>query len=142
MKRKRVYSLFHIFLILFYSSSVMMVPMLIVLAYIFDLQLVTSPTIIIAIAAVVTLIYFIVGLLFLIFKKEQLKRKLKPTYIKEFSTLFIINALGVLGIGVMFIYLGGPDQYVPHVIIPLFLGTYMLIFIAGDRFFNINLLRK
>jgi hypothetical protein len=120
----------------------MMVPMLIVLAYIFDLQLVTSPTIIIAIAAVVTLIYFIVGLLFLIFKKEQLKRKLKPTYIKEFSTLFIINALGVLGIGVMFIYLGGPDQYVPHVIIPLFLGTYMLIFIAGDRFFNINLLRK
>lgn len=142
MKRKRVYSLFHISLILFYSSSVMMVPMLIVLAYIFDLQLVTSPTIIIAIAAVVTLIYFIVGLLFLIFKKEQLKRKLKPTYIKEFSTLFIINALGVLGIGVMFIYLGGPDQYVPHVIIPLFLGTYMLIFIAGDRFFNINLLRK
>ena len=142
MKRKRVYSLFHISLILFYSSSVMMVPMLIVLAYIFDLQLVTSPTIIIAIAAVVTLIYFIVGLLFLVFKKEQLKRKLKPTYIKEFSTLFIINALGVLGIGVMFIYLGGPDQYVPHVIIPLFLGTYMLIFIAGDRFFNINLLRK
>jgi len=142
MKRKKVYSLFHINLILFYTSSVLMIPMLVVLAYIFDLHLATSPTIIIAIAGMITLVYFTIGLLYMILKKEQLKRKLKPTYIKEFSTLFIINALGVLGIGVLFIYLGGPDRYVPHVIIPLFLGTYLLIFIAGDRFFNINLLRK
>jgi hypothetical protein len=119
-----------------------MVPILVVIAYIFDLQLFTSTTIIIAISAVITLIYFMLGMLYLFLKKEQLKRKLKPTYIKEFSTLFIINALGVLGLGVLFIYLGGPDRYIPHVIIPVFLVTYLLIFIAGERFFNINLLKK
>lgn len=142
MKRKRVYSLFQINLILFISSSIFMIPILVVIAYIFDLHLVTSTTVIIAFSAVVTLIYFFLGLLYLILKKEQLKRKLKPTYIKEFSTLFITNALGVLGVGVLFIYLGGPNQYVPHVIIPLFLGSYLLIFVAGERFFNINLLKK
>lgn len=142
MNRKRVYSLFQIILILFISSSVLMIPMLVVIAYIFDLHLITSTTIIIAVSAVVTLIYFFLGLLYILLKKEQLKRKLKPTYVREFSTLFIINALGVLGTGVLFIYLGGPEKYVPHVIIPLFLGSYLLIFIAGERFFNINLLKK
>ena len=119
-----------------------MVPMLVVIAYIFDLHLLTSIPIIIGVSASITVIYLIVGLLYIVLKKEQLKRRLKPTYIKEFSTLFIINALGVLGVAVLFIYLGGPDQYVPHVIIPLFLVSYLLIFIAGERFFNINFLKK
>lgn len=116
--------------------------MLVVISYIFDLHLVTSPIVVIGVSVVITLIYFVIGFIYILIKKEQFKRKLKPTYIQEFSTLFIINALGVLGVGVLFIYLGGPDQYVPHVIIPLFLGSYLLIFIAGDRFFNINLLKK
>jgi len=142
MNRKRVYSLFQINLILFISSSVFMIPILVVIAYIFDLHLITSVTVIIAVSAVVTVSYIVLGLLYIAFKKDQLTRRLKPTYVKEFSTLFIINALGVLGVGVLFIYLGGPDRYVPHVIIPLFLGSYLLIFIAGERFFNINLLKK
>ena len=62
MKRKKVYNLFQINLILFYTFSVLLVPILIVFSYIFDLQLYTSANRIILLADVIALIVFVVGL--------------------------------------------------------------------------------
>ncbi len=142
MKSKKVYNKFQINLILFASGDVLLTPILIMIAYIFDLHDYTSTTNIILIAILISLVDIVVGILYLLIKREQLKRKLKPTYNKEFSILLIMASFGVLGIGIMFTYLGGELYYVPHVITPLFIFTYLVLLVVGEKYFNVNLLRK
>ncbi len=142
MKRKKVYNLFQINLIVFYSFSVMLVPILLVIAYILDLQTVTSVTNIILIATIITAVIFALGTLYIFLTRDRFERKLKASYQREFLSLIIIAAFGILGISVLFIYLGGPLFYIPHVIIPLFLFTYLILFIVGEKYFSMNLLRR
>ena len=142
MKRKKIYNLFQINLILFYTLCFMLVPILLVVAYIFDLHNYTSVNNIILIADIITIFIFIVGMLLIFLTRDQYERKLKPSYQKEFLALIIISAFGILGIGVLFMYLGGLLFYVPHVIIPLFLLSYLILYIVGEKFFNMNLLRR
>ncbi|KFZ26402.1 MAG: hypothetical protein KQ78_01343 [Candidatus Izimaplasma bacterium HR2] len=142
MKRKKVYNLFQINLILFNSFSILLVPILVVFAYIFDLHLVTSANRIILVADIIAALTFIVGLTFILITRDHFQRRLKPSYSKEFLWLIIISAFGILGIGILFIYLGGKEIYVPHIIIPLFLITYLLLYAVGQKYFNINLLKR
>ncbi len=142
MKRKKIYNLFQINLIVFYTLCFMLVPILLVVAYIFDLHRYTSVNNIIFIADIIAIIVFIVGMVYIFLTRDQFERKLKPSYQKEFLALIIIVAFGVLGIGILFIYLGGALFYVPHVIIPLFLFAYLILFIVGQKYFNMNLLRR
>ena len=142
MKRKKVYNLFQINLILFYSFSVLLVPILIVFSYILDLHLVTSANRIILLATIVAMIIFLGGLTFILITRDHFQRRLKPSYSREFLWLIIIAAIGILGIGIIFIYLGGLEFYVPHIIIPLFLTTYLLLYVVGQKYFNINLLKR
>ncbi|MBN2604263.1 MAG: hypothetical protein JXR62_00400 [Bacilli bacterium] len=142
MKRKKVYNLFQINLILFYTFSFLLVPILVVLSYIFDLYLVASTNNIILVADIITLIVFVVGFVYMMITRDHFERRLKPSYPKEFLWLILISAFGVLGIGIIFIYLGGLLYYVPHVVIPLFLSTYLILFIVGEKYFNVNLLKR
>ncbi len=142
MKRKKVYSLFQINLIVFYTFCFMLVPILLVFSYIFDIHTITSVNNIILIADIITMVVFVSGLIIILLNKDQSKRRLKPSYQKEFMTLTIIFAFGILGIGVLFVYIFGLLLYVPHVIIPLFLASYLLLYILGNKFFNVNLLKK
>ena len=113
-----------------------------IIAYIFDLQTVISVANIFTIAAIISAIFIAIIVIYLVFSRETLERKLKPSYQREFSTLMIISSFGILGRGIVFTYLGGALFYVPHVIIPLFIFTYILLFIVGEKYFNVNLLRK
>ena len=142
MKRKKIYNLFQINLILFYTLCFMLVPILLVVAYIFDLHNYTSVNNIILIADIITIFIFIVGMLLIFLTRDQYERKLKPSYQKEFLALIIISAFASFIIGGLFMYLGGLLFYVPHVIIPLFLLSYLILYIVGEKFFNMNLLRR
>lgn len=142
MKRKKVYNLFQINLIVFFSMSFLIVPVMIVIAYIFDLHFYTSTNNIVLIADIIALIFFAVGLSLLLITRDKYERKLKPSYQKEFLTLMVFSALGIFGIGILYTYLGGIFFYVPHVIIPLFIGVYLLVFFVGDKYFNVNLFKK
>ena len=142
MKHKTVYNLFQINMIVFYTTCLMLVPMLMVIAYIFDLQTVTSINYIILIADIIAIIFFVVGLVYLLLTRDKFERRLKPSYTREFTAILTISGFGILGIGILFIYLGGLIFYVPHVIIPLFLAVYFLLFIVGEKYFNVNLLEK
>lgn len=143
MKRKKVYNLFQIYLILFYTACVAIVPILLVVSYIFDLHLVTSENSIIFIADIIGIIFFISGTLILVlFRRDFLERKLKPSYQLEFALLIIITSFGILGINILYIYLGGPIENIPHIIIPLFIVSYLVLFLVGDKYFNVDLLKK
>jgi len=53
-----------------------------------------------------------------------------------------VCALGVLGLGILFMYFGGSDYYVPHFIVPIAIIVFSILYIVGDRYFNVSLLKK
>jgi len=142
MKRKKVYNLFQINLIVFYSFCFMLVPILNIFAYTFDLHTITSVNNIILITDIIAIVVFVVGSIYIIFNKNQTQRRLKPSYQKEFVMLVVIFTFGILGIGILFVYIGGLLFYIPHVVIPLFLAAYLILFIVGEKYFNVNLLKR
>jgi hypothetical protein len=134
--------MYQINLILSVVISIMTVPIVSVFTYIFNITNYVSVTNILYIALALMIIVFGTTFFITLLSKEQLIRKLKPSYQKEFTFISSISAIGVLGSGVLFMYLGGDQFYVPHVIIPLGLITYSIIYVIGDRFFNIRLIRR
>lgn len=108
----------------------------------FDLHDYTSTNKIVLIASIITLIFFVAGLTLLLLTRDKYERKLKPRYQREFMIVNVFSAFGIIGIGIFYTYLGGSFFYVPHVIIPLFIGVYTAVFYVGDRIFNVNLFRR
>ena len=142
MKHKKVYNEFQINLIVFYVVCVMLVPILSVISFLFDFHLYTTTNSIILVSSIILLVFFVSGLTYLLIRREHFERKLKPSYQREFTFVMSISAIGVLGLGIMFLFFGGPILYVPHVIIPIAIVTFSGLFIVGDRYFNISLLRR
>ncbi len=142
MKRKRVYNQFQINLIVFYAVSILLVPMFIVVAYMFDLHLYTSTNYIVLIASIIALGFFVIGIAYLLVRREQTERKLKPSYYREFIILLACTTFGIVGFGIFYTYLGGSARYIPHVIIPLFIVTYSVETVLGHRFFNVDIIRN
>jgi len=106
------------------------------------LQIFASTNRIILIADGLGLIFFIIGSLLILLNRDKLERRLKPSYQREFNILLITVSLGVLGINVLYLYLGGDIIYIPHIMIPLFVFSYLVMFIIGDKYFNVDLLKK
>ena len=142
MHRKKVYNAFQINLIVFYTICFMLVPIVSIISYIFDFHLYTSTNTIILIGTVILVVVFVVGLTYLLVTREFFKRRLKPSYQREFTITLVTSGLGVLGLGVMFLYIGGQALYVPHVIIPLGIAVFSGMYLLGNRYFNVSLLRR
>lgn len=126
---------------MFIVTCVMFVPIITVFAYIFDIQNFIDPTFILILASTALLIFMGVGLLLLLLQRKTFDRRVKPSYHKEFSYVLFIAALGILGFGIIFTYLGGAQQYIPHVVIPIFLGVYAVLLFLGKRYFNVDVFR-
>ncbi len=142
MEHKKVYNVFQINVLVFYITSLMLVPVLVIFTYIFDVQLYTSTNTIILVASFILLVYFVAGLIYVLTTKEKFKRKLKPSYQKEFSFVMSLSGLGVLGMGILYLYFGGIALYVPHVIIPLAIAVFTGLYLVGNRYFNVSLLQR
>ena len=127
---------------MFYVACFMFVPILVVISYLFDFHLYTSTNTIILIATIILSLFFTIGLIYLLMTREYYERRLKPSYQREMTITLSISAIGVLGLGIMFIYFGGPTYYVPHVIIPVGIGTYSILYFIGIRYFNVSLLNR
>lgn len=140
--RKKVYSLFQINLIMFYITCIMLVPILVVVSFLFDFHLYTSVNSIILVASFILLIFFTVGLVYLLLTRQKYERKLKPSYQRELTITISVSVVGVLGLGIMFMYFGGPSYYVPHVITPLGIIMYFILYFVGVRYFNVNLVNR
>jgi amino acid transporter len=97
---------------------------------------------IILVSSFLLLIYFVGGLVYVLVTKEQYQRKLKPSYQKEFTLIMSVSGMGVLGMGILFLYFGGAPLYVPHVIIPLGIVVFTGLSLIGDRYFNVSLLQR
>lgn len=141
-KRKKVYSVFHVYLISFYVICIMFVPILSTIAYLFDAHLNTTTNMIILINTILLLIFFVVGLIYLLVRRDYYERRLKPSYQREFTIVMTVWAIGMLGLGVLFIFFGGSDFYVPHFVTPIAIFTFVIMYNIGDIYFNIRLLDR
>lgn len=140
--KKKVYNLYQINLIMFYCVSFLLVPVFIVIAYLFDLHNYTSVHYIVLIATIIAIIFFILGLTYLILTRDRYERVLKASYRREYLVVVIFSGLGILGFGIFYTFLGGEFFYVPHVVIPLFIGVYVLITFLGNKFFNVKVINN
>jgi CHASE2 domain-containing sensor protein len=120
----------------------MIIPMLSVISYLFDLHLYTSLNTILLIAAMILLIFFVVGLVYLLLTRYKYERRLKPSYTREMTITLTVSSIGVLGLGILYMYFGGPSNYVPHVIIPVGIVMYAILYFIGIRYFNVSLLKR
>jgi len=142
MNHKKVYNEFQIYLIVFYVMCLMLVPILSIISFLFDFHLYTTTNVIVLFSTIVLLIFFVLGLIFLLIRRDYYERRLKPSYQREFTFVMSVCALGVLGLGILFMYFGGSDYYVPHFIVPIAIIVFSILYIVGDRYFNVSLLKK
>ena len=142
MQHKKVYNAFQINVIVFTASCLMLVPIMSIISYIFDIHIIASTNLILLITGTITVVTFVVGIVYLLLTRDRYERRLKASYQREFTILMVTSGLGVLGLGVLFLYLGGPALYVPHVIIPIGIAVFSGLYLLGDRYFNVSLLRR
>ncbi len=90
----------------------------------------------------ITVLFTIIGTIFLLIKRDKLKRMVKATYVQEFYYLVIISIFGILGLVVLYKYLGGSPEYIASILVlSLLLFAYVLLNL-GRKYFNLNYGRK
>lgn len=134
--------MFQINIIMTIIVTIMAVPTVSVFTYIFNMTNYISVSTILYISLAFMIIIFGVSFLYTILTRDRLSRRLKASYQREFTFISVMSALGVLGSSILFTYLGGDQFYILHVLIPLGLITYAIIYIVGDRFFNVSFIRR
>lgn len=139
---RNIYTIFHINIILFIVISIMFIPIVSVIAFIFDIQEIIDPLYIILAGASGLVIFLGAGTLLLVLQRARYDRRVKPVYHREFSLIVFICSLGVLGSGIIFTYFGGPTKYIAHVIIPIFLLVFSGVIFIGRRYLNIDFSRR
>lgn len=139
---RNIYTILHINIILFIFSSVMFIPIVSVMAFIFDVQDVIDPLYIILAGASGLVVFVGAGTIYLVLQRSRFDRRVKSSYHKEFSLIVFLCALGVLGSGIIFTYFGGASEYIAHVIIPIFLTVFSIVIFVGKRYLNVDLFRR
>lgn len=142
MNSKRVYNVFQINIIVSIIASIMAMPTVMVVIYIFNIQNMISMTNVWYIGFSILITVTLVSALFTFFTRDRYRRRLKPSYQREFTFCLTATAIGILGSGVLFMFLGGDEFYVPHVIIPIGILAYSILYVVGNRFFNVQLIKR
>ncbi len=141
-RRQKIYSVFEIRMIIFYATMLLLFPNVLVITYIFD------------IAESVNIMRFMFWLLMsviiitgagtaaLFYQKDQLKRRVKASYRGEFIYLLFLSAFGLLGIAVLYDYLGGNRQYIANVLIVVVALMLYVLITLGRKYFKFAYMRK
>jgi hypothetical protein len=140
--RPRIYSKYEINSILFYGIVILFTPLILVFTYVFNIEKVIDPIIFLLIVLGVNLLIGILGTLFLFLKKDSLKRMVKSNYIYEFYFLVIISVFGILGMVVLFDYLGGNRQYIANILILVVVIFVYILLQLGRKFFKFDFKKR
>ena len=140
--RPRIYSKYEINSILFYGIVILFTPLILVFTYVFNIEKVIDPIIFLLIVLGANLVVALLGLLILFPKKDSLKRMVKPNYVFEFYFLVIISVFGILGMVVLFDYLGGNRQYIANILILIVVVFVYVLLQLGRKFFKFDFKKR
>ncbi len=141
-KKVKIHSEFEIRMILFYATAILLVPNILVITYTFDIDQHVNILQFIFWALMATLALTGIGTGILFLRRDYLKRKVKPSYRSEFIYLLFISAFGLLGIAVLYDYLGGSRQYIANVLVVIFAVMLFILITLGRRYFKFDYMGK
>ncbi|XFA99413.1 hypothetical protein ACAG96_02245 [Candidatus Izemoplasma sp. B36] len=140
--KPKIYSQFEISIIIFYASMVFFLPIILVFTYLFEIDKVLNINIFMFWTLIANSIVTVFGTVYLIFKKDYLKRKVKATYRIEFFYLLFIAVFGLLGFVVIYDYLGGDRAYIANILVLIFALLVFSIIYLGRRYFKFDYIKK
>ncbi len=140
--KPKIYSQFEISIIIFYASMVFFLPIILVFTYLFEIDKVLNINIFMFWTLIANSIVTVLGTIYLIFKKDYLKRKVKATYRIEFFYLLFIAVFGLLGFVVIYDYLGGDRAYIANILVLIFALLVFSIIYLGRRYFKFDYIKK
>ncbi|MBU1145486.1 MAG: hypothetical protein KJ971_06505 [Firmicutes bacterium] len=141
-KKAKIYSLYEISAILFYATMMMVMPIILVITYIFELDQTLNINTFIFWLIIFVFSLTLIGTIVLILKKDYLKRQVKPGYRSEYYYLVVISTFGLLGFIVFYDYLGGNRDYIANILVVLFAIIVFILIVLGRKFFNFDYMKK
>jgi len=88
------------------------------------------------------IIFMTAGTVFLIARKDNLRRRVKPVYRIEFIYMLFLFGFGLLGFVVIYDYMGGNRAYIANILVVLFAAQLFLVIYLGRRFFKFDYMKK
>ena len=140
--KPKIYSQFEISIIIFYASMIFFLPIILVFTYLFEIDKVLNINIFMFWTLIANSIVIVLGTIYLIIKKDYLKRKVKATYRMEFFYLLFIAVFGLLGFVVIYDYLGGDRAYIANILVLIFALLVFSIIYLGRRYFKFDYIKK
>ncbi|HPQ62328.1 MAG TPA: hypothetical protein PLH02_05645, partial [Bacillota bacterium] len=95
-KKVRIYSEFAIRMIVFYATMILLLPIILVVTYLFPIGGSFNNLVFMFWAAIAVLCLTGIGTGILFLKRDHLKRRVRPSYRNEFIYLMMISAFGLL----------------------------------------------
>ncbi len=141
-KKSLIYSQYEINTILFFATMILFIPLILVFTYIFDIDQKVDINIFILVTIIVNFILIVFGIVYLLLRKDHLKRVVKPTYRNEFIYLVITSLFGVLGFVVFYDYLGGNRDYIANILVFIGAGLVYIMLLLGRKFFKYDYMKK
>jgi hypothetical protein len=136
--RKRIYSKFEIYAILFYATMIQLIPLVLVFTHIYDIESKLNIDKFLFWLTIVNFILTVIGTVYLLLNKDKLQRAVKANYMQEFYYLLILSVFSILGFVVFFDLLEGPRQYIAHILIFIVVGVGYILLFLGRKFFNFD----
>lgn len=143
VKRKsRIYSQYEINVIGFYASMIWLLPMILVVTYVFEVDKLLNLNQFIFWLAISDIIITLIGTIVLLMRKDIMKRKVKADYRNEFIYLLFICSFGILGFAVFYDYMGFDRQYIANVLIILGAILVYILLQLGRKFYKFDYMKK
>ena len=140
--KPKIYAQYEIDIIVFYATMIFFLPIILVFTYLFEIDKVLNINLFMFWTLIANSIVTVLGTIYLIIKKDYLKRKVKATYRIEFFYLLFIVVFGLLGFIVIYDYLGGDRAYIANILVLLFAILVFSIFYLGKRYFKFDYIKK
>jgi hypothetical protein len=141
-ERQKIYSQYEINVITFYATMIFFLPLILVFTYLFEVDKYLNINSFMLSILIANMIIMVTGTIYLIFKKDRMKRRVKATYRSEYYYLLFLVTFGLLGFIVVYDYLGGDRTYIANILVVVFSILVYLVIYLGRRFYNFDYLRK
>jgi len=120
----------------------MFLPLILVFTYLFEFDRHININTFIFWVVIVNLVVLVIGTIVLALNKDKLKRKVKATYRSEFFYLIFLFVFGLLGIIVLYDYMGGNRAYIANILVVIFTGLTFLSIYLGKTIFKFDYINK
>lgn len=140
--RPKIYSQFEINVILFYITMILFTPVVLVLTYMFEIDQALNINTFMLWLLISNGALILIGSVWLAARKQILKRTVKPTYRGEYIYTMVLFVFALLGVVVLYDYMGGNRAYIANILVVLFAAFLYALIYLGRKYFKFDYMKK